>query len=45
MEGWGWPKDGQSFESTKAKKALGRDSFIRYDQSVLETAKVFERYV
>jgi len=45
VEGWGWPKDGQSFESTKAKKALGRDSFIRHDQSVLETAKVFERYV
>ena len=43
-EGWGWPKDGQSFNGEKSKKALGRD-FIKYDQSVLDTAKVFERYV
>ena len=44
VEGWRWPKDGQSFDSEKSKRALGRE-FIRYDQSVLDTAKVFERYV
>lgn len=44
VEGWGWMKDGPSFEASKARRALGRE-FIRYDQSVLETAKVFERYV
>ncbi|MCJ1419424.1 hypothetical protein MMC32_005779 [Xylographa parallela] len=43
-EGYGWPKDGQSFDSAKAKKALGRE-FVLYDQSILDTAKVLERYL
>ncbi|MCJ1405848.1 hypothetical protein MMC11_009078 [Xylographa trunciseda] len=41
---YGWPKGGQSFDSAKAKKALGRE-FVLYDQSILDTAKVFERYL
>ncbi|MCJ1394595.1 hypothetical protein MMC18_007475, partial [Xylographa bjoerkii] len=43
-EGYGWPEGGQSFDSAKAKKALGRE-FMLYDQSILDTAKVFERYL
>ncbi|MCJ1285803.1 hypothetical protein MMC26_005144 [Xylographa opegraphella] len=43
-EGYGWPEGGQSFDSAKAKKALGRE-FVLYDQSILDTAKVLERYL
>ena len=42
--GYIWPKDGISLSNAQAKKATGRD-FIKYDQSILETAKVFERYL
>ncbi|MCJ1479083.1 hypothetical protein MMC13_007767 [Lambiella insularis] len=39
-----WLKDRQSFDSGKAKRALGKE-FILYDKSVLDTAKVMERYL
>ena len=41
---YSWPKDAMTFVSSKAEKATGR-TFIKYDQSILETAKVFERYL
>ena len=42
--GYAWPKDGQTFVATKAMEALGGD-FILFDRSILDTAKVFERYL
>ena len=45
MEGTdGWMESGQSFNSSKAKKAMERE-FIQYDQSILEIAKDYERYL
>ena len=41
---YSWSEDSMTFVSSKAKKATGR-TFIKYDQSILETAKVFERYL
>jgi nucleoside-diphosphate-sugar epimerase len=46
---YGWPEGGTSFEAKKAKAAIASEypgrNFIGFEQSVLETAKVFERYV
>ena len=41
---YSYPKDGFKFYSTKAEKALGR-KLIGFEQSILETAKVMERYL
>lgn len=43
-ETYGWLKGGQSFDSGKAKRALGREFWL-YDRSVLDTAKMMERYL
>jgi nucleoside-diphosphate-sugar epimerase len=40
---YSFPKDGFKFHSTKMREALGRP-LIGFEQSVLETAKVLERY-
>ena len=42
--GFTFPKDRSNFSAAKAQKTLGR-SFISVEQSVLDTAKVFERYL
>ena len=41
---FGFVEGGPKFNSLKAQKALGR-SLKKFDQSVLETAKVLERYL
>ena len=42
--GYVFANNGVNLSSAKAKKTTGR-SFIKYDQSILETVKVFERYL
>ncbi|KAI9873487.1 MAG: hypothetical protein M1830_000349 [Pleopsidium flavum] len=44
VEGYGYPKDGVRFDSTKVSKALRRP-MIGFEESILDTAKVFERYL
>ena len=39
-----WPENGLSFDSSPAEKAIGR-SFIGFEKSILDTAKVFEKYL
>ncbi len=41
--GYSWPKGGISIRNTKAKRALGKEDFIGFEQSVLDTVEVFER--
>ena len=40
--GYAWPKGSMSFCGDKAKKILGRE-YIGFEQSILDTAKVFEK--
>ena len=45
VEGYGFPSGMATLRATKAYKAIGVRSFIGYDKSMLDTAKVFERYL
>lgn len=40
--GYGWPEGGMSFCGDKVRRILGRE-YIGFEQSVVDTAKVFER--
>ena len=43
--GWAFPPPpGNSYDSSPAAKVLGRP-FIKFDQSIVETAKILERYL
>lgn len=42
--GFGFPKEGSRIDSSKGKKALGRN-WIGYKESVLDAAKLFEKYL
>lgn len=43
-DAYGYPEDGYIFDSSKMVKTLGRP-LIRFEQSILDTARVFERYL
>ncbi len=44
LKGYGYSKDKMSFDSSKMVKALRRP-MIGFEKSILNTAKVFERYL
>jgi len=41
---WSFPEDGMVVDGTKAEKAVGF-TYIKFDKSILDTAKVMERYL
>lgn len=45
VEGYGYVPGKHSFKATKAKEAIGGREFIGYEKSILDTAKVFERWL